>query len=55
MDLHSLTVTQRRVLAAVVLGGVLVFFAAPRVLHHGGVSPAVVPPLESFRSLCRNV
>jgi competence protein ComEA len=45
MDLHALTVTQRRVLAAIVLGGVLVFFAGPRLLHHGA-SAAAVPPLR---------
>ena len=46
MDLHSLTVSQRRVLAAVALGGVLVFFAGPRLLHHGGSAHAVAPPLR---------
>ncbi len=45
MDLHALTITQRRVLAAVALAGVLAFFAGPRLLHRGG-APAVVTPLR---------
>ena len=46
MDLHALTVTQRRLLAAVVLVGVLVVFAGPRLLHRSGASAAVVTPLR---------
>ncbi len=52
MDLHSLTVTQRRVLAGVVLLVVLVFFGVPRLAHHGA-SGTAVPPLRAPRAVHR--
>jgi competence protein ComEA len=42
VDLHSLTPTQRRVLAAVVLLAALLFFGLPRLTHRGHA--VVVPP-----------
>ena len=51
MDLHALTVGQRRVLAAVLVLGVALFFGAPRLLHAGGAgSRAPVPPLRAPRA-----
>jgi competence protein ComEA len=48
VDLHSLTVTQRRVLAGVVVLVVLVFFGVPRLVHRGA-SGAAMPPLRAPR------
>jgi competence protein ComEA len=45
VNLHSLTLGQRRSLVAVVLCGVLVVAAAPRVLHRGAAA-SVPPPLR---------
>ena len=45
MDLHSLTVGQRRLLVALVAGAALVVVGAPRLLHHSGAAP-VAPPLR---------
>jgi competence protein ComEA len=39
MDLHALSVGQRRVLAGVVVVTALVFFLGPRLLHGGSGSP----------------
>jgi competence protein ComEA len=51
MDLHALTVGQRRVLAAVLVLGVALFFGAPRLLHAGGAgSRGPVPPLRTPRA-----
>jgi competence protein ComEA len=50
VDLHSLTVTQRRVLAGVVVLVVLVFFGVPRLAHRGA-SGATVPPLRVPRAV----
>jgi competence protein ComEA len=51
MDLHALTVGQRRVLAAVLVLGVALFFGAPRLLHAGGAgSRQPVPPLRTPRA-----
>jgi competence protein ComEA len=51
MDLHALTVGQRRVLAAVLVLGVALFFGAPRLLHAGGAgSRAPAPPLRAPRA-----
>lgn len=49
MDLHSLTVAQRRLLAGVALLAVLVFFGVPRLVHRGASAPAV-PPLRAPRT-----
>jgi competence protein ComEA len=49
MDLHALSIAQRRVLAAVVVVGALLFFLGPRLLH-GGSRSAAVPPLRAPRS-----
>src|SRR4051794_554411 len=49
MDLHGLTVAQRRVLGAVVVLAALAFFAAPRLLH-GGSRTAAAPPLRAPRA-----
>ena len=48
MDLHSLTPTQRHVLAGVVLLAVLLFFGLPRLAHRGAHA-ADVPPLRPPR------
>ena len=52
MDLHSLTVAQRRVLAGIVLLVVLVFFGVPRLAHRGATGTAV-PPLRAPRAVHR--
>jgi competence protein ComEA len=52
VDLHSLTVSQRRVLAGVVLLVVLVFFGVPRLAHRGATG-ATVPPLRAPRAVHR--
>jgi competence protein ComEA len=44
--MHSLTVTQRRVLLGVVVLAVLVFFGVPRLAHRGA-SGTAVPPLRA--------
>src|SRR4051794_16542041 len=49
MDLHGLTVAQRRVLGAVVVLAALAFFVAPRLLH-GGSRTAAAPPLRAPRA-----
>jgi competence protein ComEA len=48
VDLHSLTVTQRRVLAGIAVLVVVVFFGVPRLAHRGA-SGAAVPPLRAPR------
>jgi competence protein ComEA len=50
VDLHSLTVAQRRVLLGVVVLVVLVFFGVPRLAHRGA-SDASVPPLRVPRAV----
>jgi competence protein ComEA len=50
VDLHSLTVAQRRALLGVVVLVVLVFFGVPR-LPHRGASGASVPPLRVPRAV----
>ena len=50
MDLHSLTVTQRRVLAGVAVLVVLVFFGVPRLAHRGASGPTA-PPLRAPRAV----
>jgi competence protein ComEA len=50
VDLHSLTVAQRRVLLGVVVLVVLVFFGVPRLAHRGA-SGASVPPLRVPRAV----
>jgi competence protein ComEA len=45
VNLHSLTLAQRRGLLAVVVVGVLVVAGAPRLLHRGSAAP-VAPPLR---------
>jgi len=52
VDLHSLTVAQRRVLAGIVLLVVLVFFGVPRLAHRGATGTAV-PPLRAPRAVHR--
>jgi competence protein ComEA len=49
MDLHALTPVQRRLLAAVVLFGVLLVLGVPRLLHRGA-APVAVPLLRPPRS-----
>jgi competence protein ComEA len=49
MDLHGLTVAQRRVLGAIVVIAALAFFVAPRLLH-GGARTVVAPPLRAPRA-----
>ena len=48
MDLHALTPAQRRLLAGVVLLGVLLVLAAPRLLHRGAPHVAI-PVLRAPR------
>jgi competence protein ComEA len=45
VNLHTLTPVQRRLLAAIAAGGVLLVVGAPRLVHHGAAVPAV-PPLR---------
>ena len=45
MDLHSLTLGQRRLAVAAVVGVALLVAGAPRLLHHGAAAP-VTPPLR---------
>jgi competence protein ComEA len=45
VNLHSLTLTQRRLLIAVVVLGALVVAGAPRLLHRGAAA-RVAPPLR---------
>src|SRR3954447_26977150 len=47
MDLHGLTVAQRRVLGALVVVAALAFFIAPRLLH--GSRTVAAPPLRAPR------
>src|SRR4051812_35490290 len=49
MDLHGLTVAQRRVLGAIVIVAALAFFVAPRLLH-GGSRTVAAPPLRAPRA-----
>jgi competence protein ComEA len=49
MDLHGLTVAQRRVLGAVVVAAALAFFVGPRLLH-GGSRTVAAPPLRPPRA-----
>jgi|SRR4051794_35530614 len=49
MDLHGLTVAQRRMLAAVVIVAAVAFFGAPRLLH-GGSRTVAAPPLRAPRA-----
>jgi competence protein ComEA len=48
MDLHGLTLAQRRVLGAVVVIAALAFFVGPRLLH-GAARTAPAPPLRAPR------
>ena len=43
MNWHTLTPGQRRFLAAIILGALLLVVGAPRLLHHGGAAPVVAP------------
>jgi competence protein ComEA len=47
MDIHALTVVQRRILVAVALVAALVVFAAPRVLHRHATAVPLVAPLST--------
>src|SRR6478672_8618373 len=49
VDLHTLTPTQRRLLAVVVLIGAVLVLGVPRLLHRGGGHVAI-PPLRAPRS-----
>jgi competence protein ComEA len=49
MDLHALTPAQRRLLAAVVLLGVLLVVGASRLLHRGGGTQVAIPVLRAPR------
>jgi competence protein ComEA len=50
VDLHSVTPAQRRLLAAVVLFGVLLFVAVPRLAHRGSAAVSI-PPLRAPRTV----